>query len=470
MDIHVVKSGDTLTRLSQQYSVSTHAIVRANGLENPNILVVGSSLLIPKPYIRYKVQPKDTLSSISTKFGTTVRAIMQASHITNESSMYIGKTLTIPVIYHTVKPGDTFWNIAKKYSTTVQAILQTNHLTNHSLLNIGQTLRIPEAPKLIIDVNGFTNIYGQVGSQQVREVASDLTYISPFGYRIQKDGTLKSIDDEPTIQAALSNHIIPIMVITNFSATEAGTALADTILSNDNLVEKLLTNVITTMRAKGYRGLNIDFENVSPTNLEHYNALLQKAVDRLHPLGYFISSSLAPKTSADQKGLLYESHDYAAHGRILDFVVLMTYEWGYRLGPPQAISPINQIRNVLDYAVTVIPRNKIFLGFQVYARDWLVPHVKGQEAQTFDVQEAFRRAVKYNAEIQYDQATQSPFYRYIDEEGHHHEVWFEDARSAQAKFNLVKEYNLRGISYWVLGYPFPQNWTLLEDNFLIRKL
>jgi len=33
----------------------------------------------------------------------------------------------------------------------------------------------------------------------------------------------------------------------------------------------------------------------------------------------------------------------------------------------------------------------------------------------------------------------------------------------------VKEYGLRGISYWVLGYPYPENWVLLEDNFRIRK-
>jgi spore germination protein len=51
-----------------------------------------------------------------------------------------------------------------------------------------------------------------------------------------------------------------------------------------------------------------------------------------------------------------------------------------------------------------------------------------------------------------------------------HEVWFEDARSAQAKFDTVKSYNLIGISYWALGYPFPQNWVLLEDNFTIKKL
>lgn len=110
------------------------------------------------------------------------------------------------------------------------------------------------------------------------------------------------------------------------------------------------------------------------------------------------------------------------------------------------------------------------MGFQIYARDWLLPHVQGQEAETFSQQEAIRRAVKYGATIQYDTLSQSPYFTYRDEQGRDHIVWFEDARSAQAKFDTVKEYGLRGISYWTLGYPFPQNWVLLNDNFSIRKI
>ncbi len=112
---------------------------------------------------------------------------------------------------------------------------------------------------------------------------------------------------------------------------------------------------------------------------------------------------------------------------------------------------------------------KIFLGFQIYARDWLLPHVQGQEAETFSPQEAISRAVKYGATIQYDRTAQSPYFRYVDEQGRNHEVWFEDARSAQAKFDMVKQYNLRGISYWALGFPFPQNWVLLNNDFSIIK-
>ena len=145
----------------------------------------------------------------------------------------------------------------------------------------------------------------------------------------------------------------------------------------------------------------MDFENVLPRDREAYNTFLREVTDRMHARGFFVSTAVAPKVSSEQTGLLYEAHDYEAHGRIVDFVILMTYEWGYRLGPPRAISPANEIRRVLDYAVTVIPRNKIYLGFQIYARDWVRPLVQGSQARTFCPLEAQNLAIRQNATISY---------------------------------------------------------------------
>lgn len=375
---------------------------------------------------------------------------------------------------YVVQQGDTLWELAQRYGVPMNEIVVANGLETPDQLVVGQALVIPTpsqgtTSKPVIDVNAYTINVGETGAREIQEVGKYLTYWMPFVYSIQEDGSLTTLDDAAMLQSAAAERIVPVMAITNFSATTAGSGLAHTVLSSSELQEELLTNILTVMKEKGYQGLNIDFENVFPADREYYNQFLQLAVDRLHPEGYFVSSALAPKVSGEQKGLLYEAHDYEAHGRIVDFVVLMTYEWGYRLGPPQAISPLNEIKRVLDYAVTVIPRDKILFGFQIYARDWLIPHEQGQEAETFSQQEAIRRAVKYKEAIQYDPVAQSPFFRYTDEQGREHEVWFEDARSAQAKFDMVKDYHLRGISYWVLGYPFPQNWLLLGDNFTIRK-
>ena len=376
---------------------------------------------------------------------------------------------------HVVQSGEALWGLSQQYGVMMDQIITANQLDTPDKLVVGQALVIPTetqpqtASKPVIDVNAYTINTGEVGAAEILEVGKDLTYWMPFAYRMRNDGGLDVIDDAAMLQAAATERVVPVLCITNFSATETGSSLAHTILSSHEIQDRLFANILGVMKEKGYQGINVDFENVLPADRELYNQFLQRTVDQLHPEGYFVSTALAPKVSSEQQGLLYEAHDYEAHGRIVDFVVLMTYEWGYRLGPPQAISPLNEIKRVLDYAVTVIPRDKIFFGFQIYARDWLLPHVQGEEAETFSQQEAIRRAVEHEVAIQYDPTAQAPFFHYTDADGRSHEVWFEDARSAQAKFDMVKDYNLRGISYWVLGYPFPQNWLLLEDNFVIRK-
>lgn len=471
MLIHVIKPGETLWQIAANYRVSMARTIEVNGLVNPNQLIIGQSLVIPTEDVFHTVNPGETLWKIAQTYGTTVQMIVQANQIVNPDSIYPGLKLYIPAPRHRVQPGETLWQIAQRYGVSLQSLLKVNDIQDPNLIFPGTILVIPRKKRPIIEVNGYIYELKEKAIPIVREDGEHLTYLSPFAYLIREDGSLQAIEDLPAIRTAYSEKVVPMMSITNFTVTERGENLAHVVLDNPQIQSQLLTNISNIMREKDYRGLNIDFENVLPADRELYNQFLQRAVDRLHGEGFFVSSALAPKVSAMQPGLLYEAHDYEAHGRIADFVILMTYEWGWRKGPPQAISPLNQIKRVLDYAVTVIPKEKIFFGFQIYARDWLLPHVQGQEAETFSCQEAVQRAVRYNTPvIQYDQIAQSPFYRYRDEQGRMHEVWFEDARSAQAKFDAVKDYNLRGISYWVLGYPFPQNWALLEDNFTIRKL
>ncbi|HPW99973.1 MAG TPA: LysM peptidoglycan-binding domain-containing protein [Sedimentibacter sp.] len=422
MNIHVVQSGETLWQIADYYDVSIEDIVNINRLNNPDILLPGHALLIPTNSITY-----------------------------------------------TVQQGDTIWQIAQEFGVSVQELLWENRIMNPDLIYPGYVLKIPQRSKTEIDVNGFTYFLGSEAVPVVREAGPYLTYLSPFAYLINEEGTLVNIADEPAIAESYTQGAVPMMAIVNFTVNVEGQNIANIVLNNPDIVNKLQDNIISIMREKGYQGLNIDFEYVLPEDREAYNKFLESTVQRLHNEGFFVSTSLAPKLSAEQAGLLYEAHDYPAHGRLADFVVLMTYEWGWRGGRPRAISPLNEIRKVLDYAVSVIPRDKILMGFQIYARDWKIPFEEGDEAATFSVQDAINLAYEHMAEIHYEYESQSPYFHYTDAEGIAHEVWFEDARSAQAKFDTVKEYGLRGISYWGLGYEFPQNFPLLGSNFQIRK-
>jgi len=134
------------------------------------------------------------------------------------------------------------------------------------------------------------------------------------------------------------------------------------------------------------------------------------------------------------------------------------------------VSPINSVRRVLEYALTEMPGSKIMMGQNLYGYDWTLPYVPGGPyARALSPQAAIRLARDQNVAIRYDYTAQAPNFDYVDAEGRAHKVWFEDARSIQAKFNLIKELGLRGISYWKLGLPFPQNWLLLGDQFTVTK-
>ncbi|MDF2532965.1 MAG: putative glycosyl hydrolase, partial [Clostridia bacterium] len=304
----------------------------------------------------------------------------------------------------------------------------------------------------------------------LRKTLPYLTYLSIFSYEVNADGSLKPINDQPLIDAARAAGVAPLMVITNLSESGFNSDLARTILTNTTVQDTLINNVIENLRSKRYYGLDIDFEYIYPENREDYNNFLRKVVNRLRPLGYSVTTALAPKTSADQKGLLYEAHDYPVHGALADHVILMTYEWGYTFGPPLAVAPINEIRKVLNYAVTAIPRNKIFMGIPNYGYDWTLPYVQGSRAETLSNTQAVDLALRENAAIQYNEVSQAPYFNYYDDNKKQHVVWFEDARSIEAKLNLADEYDLGGVSYWTIGRYFPQNWLVLNSMYDIAKV
>ena len=133
-----------------------------------------------------------------------------------------------------------------------------------------------------------------------------------------------------------------------------------------------------------------------------------------------------------------------------------------------AVAPWNQVRRVLQYAVTAMPAGKILMGIPNYGYDWIV----GSSAAATVVSNvgANNIAAQNNAQIFFDETAKAPYFNYRDSAGRRHEVWFEDARSIQAKLDLVREFGLAGVSFWHIGTYFAQAWEVLNANFLVNKV
>ena len=299
-----------------------------------------------------------------------------------------------------------------------------------------------------------------------------MTYATPFTYGIGADGGLAALRDEGILAAAGQYSVLPWMHLSTM--TEEGrfsSARAEALLGSVPRQETLLGQIKEILKEKGYGGLDVDFEYIRPELGAAYAAFVDRLRRELNPLGCSVLVALAPKTFAGQRGLLYEAHDYAALGRAANGVLLMTYEWGYTAGPPMAVAPLDKVRQVVDYALTEIPAEKLFLGVPVYGYDWPLPFREGvTRGESVSPQEALALARRHGAEIRYDETAQAPWFRYTAAGGREHEVWFEDARSSYAKFRLAAEKGLQGVGLWNLMRPAPQTYLVLHGGFEIEVM
>lgn len=423
----------------------------------------------------YVVQKGQSLYEIGNAFGVPYEEIAELNEIPEPSRLAVGQALVIPITgsFHLVRAGQSLYSISRLYGLSVSELARINGITQTGILQIGQRLYIPPKQKIptesLLYVEPRTPVT-EVMIEEVKKRVDALTYLAMFSYEVKRDGSLKepSIDSIPTI--AKNAQTYNALVVSNLEDFAFSAELAHALFANEAAQNQLFGNLIQIANDIGYSDVHFDFELLYPEDRDLYTEFLRKARDRFHKAGLTVSAALVPKAS-DVKTGIYGAHDYAEIGKIVDFVTLMTYEWGYTYSEPQAVSPIGPVTAVVRYAVSQIPSEKVFLGQNLYGYDWSKPYPTegGKAAKAISPQQALLLAIRENAEIEYDYIAQAPHFTYTDEQGIFHEVWFEDARSIQAKFELMKRFKLRGIMYWKLGLSFPQNWILLEDNFIIRK-
>ncbi len=423
MDIHVVQPGDTMYRLAQQYGVPMERLRQDNQLENPSQLVVGQTIVVQYPELT-----------------------------------------------HTVRAGDSLYSIAQMHNTTAAQLLRNNPaLQGRDLIYPGQTIVVKFASKPRGSLTANAYAYPSIGRDLLRATLPYLSQLTPFTYRFD-EGELIPLRDEALVSAALQSRVAPIFHLSNLDENERfSPELAHELLEDEEDQRELIESILRTVDRKGYQGVDVDFEYVRSEDARRYAAFLARLRQGLIPRGLPLIAALAPKTSADQPGRLYEGIDYRLIAQSVDFALLMTYEWGNQASPPMAVSPLPQVRQVVEYALTEFRPSQLYLGIPNYGYDWTLPYRSGSRAKSLSNVEAVRLAWNRHAAIRYDEQAQSPWFRYVDGRGTEHEVWFEDARSIKAKLNMAFDYSLYGVGYWNLDRPFPQNWVVLNAMADIRS-
>ncbi len=406
--------------------------------------------------IIYTIESGDSLYKIAQFFGTDVDSIASANNINPNDTLVIGQALIIPVgsIKYTIVRGDTLYQISRRYGITVDDIYAANPWLNNSP-------NIFPGQELVIPVGNITPYNMVVNGYMLPGISGDvldatlpyLTYLSIFSYEVMPDGSLRQINDSEYIAKARNMNVKPLMTVTNIGGDGFSGDIAHELFTSPEATANFTQNVLDTMAREGYYGLNVDFEYLFPEDRALYNTFLSNLSTTLHQNGYILAVAVAPKVSASQPGILYEAHDYRHIGMVADIVIIMTYEWGYLYGEPQAISPLDKVEEVIKYAVTEIDPRKILLGVSNYAYDWELPYRKGEPARYLSNRQALDLAREKGSNIKFDAKAMSPFFNYYTPTNQHI-VWFEDVRTLLAKLDLVERYNLLGISIWNINYLF----------------
>lgn len=290
----------------------------------------------------YTARKGDTIERVAKAWGVSV-ATIQALNETDSSTLTPGINLLMPgtpstFVHHTVGPSETLTKIAQLYGVPERAVAGANGLSLTDLLEIGQILFVPKpiGKKRQAEVNGYIIPSGTSGDTEVLHSSEPLTYATIFSYHVNEKGAIVPLSDTQALNAMKQLGITPLLCVTNFDGSNFNSDLAHTILASPELRKTVISAAKDTLGTQGFGGINVDFEHLHPTDRPLYNQFIRELRDAMHHDGYSVSIAMGPKTSDSPNAAWMGAFDYQTLGSLVDFLMLMTYEWGWVGGPPMA--------------------------------------------------------------------------------------------------------------------------------------
>lgn len=276
------------------------------------------------------VQKGETVSGIAGAYGVDPGRLMSDNSVPMDGALAVGQTLVIrfPRQVHAVGQGETLYSIAQDYGVTVRQLWQNNFwLGGGTSLRPGQVLVISYFDEKLGTgtFNGYA--YPFIDRELLQAVAPYQSALTPFTYGISASGGLLPLEDDALLAAARVHGAQPVMHLSTYTENEQfDVERAELVLTDWEAQTALIGEIQSMMRRKGFAGLDVDFEYLPGALAEAYAAFLGRLRRLLGSQGWFVWAALAPKTSADQPGTLYEGHNYGKVGAAVDGVLLMTYE------------------------------------------------------------------------------------------------------------------------------------------------
>ncbi|HWJ03394.1 MAG TPA: glycosyl hydrolase family 18 protein, partial [Verrucomicrobiae bacterium] len=322
-----------------------------------------------------------------------------------------------------------------------------------SLLSQGLTNPVQGRVSLNKSVAGWLPYWDQArGFSVVQNNPDVFDELSPFWYDLGSSGeliTLPNSEDTAVLNYAKTTQKKLIPLISN----EFNGSLVSNVINNPVLKQKHISDIVNKVVAKGYNGIEIDYESVLTADKAAFTAFIQELAAALHAKGKTLIVTVQAKIKDSVTWNGPGAMDYAAIGKAADKVRIMAYDYHWNTSSAGSIAPVNWVNQVLAYAVGVIPPNKLVLGLPNYGYDWV-----GSQGKGITYSQAIATADAYNTAI-IDDAQNGPHFTY-NANGVMHEIWFINSGYYASLLDLVNRYNINGIAIWRLGGEDPDNYPI----------
>lgn len=315
------------------------------------------------------------------------------------------------------------------------------------------------------DVVGYytVNYPGDTSSYDIVHAYSDsLTAIAPFSFSVDRTGNVRGDHSADAMALATSRGLANLALIHNLTGRSFDKAEISAMLNSSSARKRAISDILEIVKTHGYAGVNIDFENVPPSDRAVLTKFMKELRAALAPSGYRVTMSAPAKYKDAPTSAWVGAFDYYELGRVCDQVMIMTYDEHTSGTPPGPIASLPWVEKVVKYAVTQMPKRKLLLGVAAYGYDW---NTSTNRARAVTYQQAVANATKHGKKIQWDAQAAAPHYRYKSG-SIAREVWFESADSLKAKLKLVQRYELGGIAIWRLGQEDEGYWQLIQRELL----
>jgi spore germination protein YaaH len=345
--------------------------------------------------------------------------------------------------------GTTYWYFVRAYNSYGTS----NDSTHLSAATLNAPI-VGSSKSLL----GFATYYYSGDSSSYNSMVNNTTSLNEIAtdtYATDGLGNISGLVPTNQISYANSNGIKPLAMLTNnFSGS-----VAQTLLESSTNRQALINNTLNAIKANYYRGVNVDIEGIYSTDRSYFTTFMSELYNTLHPLGYEVSVCVPAKTVDSASNTWDYAYDYAQLSNFTDRIIIMSYDEHYPGGQPGPIASIGWVQSVANYAVTVIPANKIVLGIAAYGYDW-----SSNGTKAYGIDAIYNLATTYGATIQWDSTSQSSYFTYVDGSGITHNVWFENGTSIGYKLDIVNNMNLSGAAMWRLGLENTDYWTTIKTK------